>query len=194
MNTVAILFARADSVYKTIPGCDVYDETRDARNWPGGVPVVAHPPCRTWSRLRNFAKAPPHEAGLALWAVDQVRRYGGVLEHPQSSKLWPAAGLPEPGQVDEFGGFTVGIRQFEWGHKADKPTLLYIVGIAPSDLPMKPFSLGYATHKVVSFAGFRKGMPGWRPEVSKADRERTPPPLAEWLVALARLCSKMVAE
>lgn len=144
MRTVAVLFARADSVYKTLPGTDVFDIDRDARTWQGGAPVVAHPPCRTWSRLRNFAKAPPHEAGLAIWAVDQVRRYGGVLEHPQSSKLWPAAGLPEPGQVDEFGGFTVGIRQFEWGHKADKPTLLYIVGIKPADLPAKPFSLEYA--------------------------------------------------
>lgn len=34
--TVAILFARADSVYKTLPGCDVYDIERDALTFPGG--------------------------------------------------------------------------------------------------------------------------------------------------------------
>ena len=46
MTQVAVLFARADSIYKTLPGCDVYDIKRDARTWPGGCPVVAHPPCR----------------------------------------------------------------------------------------------------------------------------------------------------
>ena len=28
MSTVAVLFARADSVYKTLPECDVYDMER----------------------------------------------------------------------------------------------------------------------------------------------------------------------
>ena len=46
--TVAILFARSDSYYKTLPECDVWDIERDARKWPGGAPVVAHPPCRAW--------------------------------------------------------------------------------------------------------------------------------------------------
>jgi len=31
---IAVLFARSDSVYKTIPGCDVWDAERDARRWP----------------------------------------------------------------------------------------------------------------------------------------------------------------
>ena len=39
--TIAVLFARADSVYKTLPDCDVWDIDRDARRWPGGGPVVA---------------------------------------------------------------------------------------------------------------------------------------------------------
>ena len=38
MKTVAVLFARADSVYKTLPGVDVWDEARDARQWPGSGP------------------------------------------------------------------------------------------------------------------------------------------------------------
>lgn len=33
---VAVLFARADSVYKGLPGCDVWDAERDARLWQGG--------------------------------------------------------------------------------------------------------------------------------------------------------------
>ncbi len=31
--TVAILFARADSHYKALAGCDVWDAERDARKW-----------------------------------------------------------------------------------------------------------------------------------------------------------------
>ena len=42
---IAILFARKDSVYKAMPGLDVYDFERDALTWPGGAPLIAHPPC-----------------------------------------------------------------------------------------------------------------------------------------------------
>lgn len=44
MRTVAALFVRADSIYKTMPDVDAWDIERDARRWPGGCPVVAHPP------------------------------------------------------------------------------------------------------------------------------------------------------
>lgn len=70
--TVAILFARADSNYKRLPDCDVWDAERDARRWPGGCTVVAHPPCRAWGRLRHFARPRPDEKALGLWAADQV--------------------------------------------------------------------------------------------------------------------------
>lgn len=33
--TVAVLFARADSHYKALPDCDVYDMERDARTYDG---------------------------------------------------------------------------------------------------------------------------------------------------------------
>ena len=78
---IAILFARSDSIYHQLDA-DVWDEDRDARQFPGGVQVVAHPPCRAWGRLRRFAKPAPHEKDLARFAVAQVRRWGGVLEHP----------------------------------------------------------------------------------------------------------------
>jgi len=40
--TVAVLFAREDSHYKTLPQCDVYDMARDARTYDGPHPVAAH--------------------------------------------------------------------------------------------------------------------------------------------------------
>ena len=37
---VTVLFARRDSIYKSMAGCDVWDADRDALNWPGDSPVL----------------------------------------------------------------------------------------------------------------------------------------------------------
>lgn len=188
---VAVLFARHDSIYKTLPDCDVWDAERDARNWPGGCPVIAHPPCRAWGQLRHFANPLPGERELAIWAVEQVRTWGGVLEHPTQSQLWPEMELPKPGRRDEWGGFSVWISQWWFGHRADKPTLLYIVGIEPSELPPLPFRLGEPSH-VISSTNKHKTRIGrsrkggiWKPQVTKAEREHTPVALAVWLREVA---------
>lgn len=177
---ISVLFARADSVYKTFPDCDVWDIERDALNWPGGNPIIAHPPCRAWGKLRHFARPRAGEKELAIWAVEQIRVWGGILEHPASSLLWSEMNLPLPGQRDQFGGFSVWISQWWFGHRADKPTLLYIVGIEPADLPPIPFKLGEATHVIQS-----RKRKNHRPHVTKAEREHTPLQLAEWLKASA---------
>lgn len=39
--TVAVLFARSDSYYKSLPGCDVWDAERDARRWLGAGQCAA---------------------------------------------------------------------------------------------------------------------------------------------------------
>lgn len=181
---VAVLFARQDSIYKQIQGCDVYDIDRDARNFHGGLPVVAHPPCRAWGRLRQFARPRPGERELALAAVCHVRLNGGVLEHPVASQLWPVAGLPAPGSRDAWGGYTLPVHQYWWGHRAEKATLLYIVGCSPENLPAIPMRMGEPTHVVQS-----RKRSGYRPHITKAEREHTPPPLAEWLVEVARRCA-----
>ncbi len=180
---VAVLYARADSNYKTAPHTDVWDEARDARKWPGGAPVIAHPPCRLWGRLYKFAKGVPGEREMALQAVDAVRTNGGVLEHPFASKLWPAAGLPLPGApADEFGGFTLEVDQFHWGHKARKRTWLYVCGCAPQDVPPMPHRDGEPTHTV------RRGKGSTLKYITKPEREHTPPGLVAWLCDLARRC------
>ena len=189
MNDVAVLFARRDSIYKVMPGVDVYDIERDARTYDGPWPVVAHPPCRAWGRLRHMANPRPDERNLARLAVALVREFGGVLEHPQASTLWPAQMLPEPGRRDEFGGWTLPIVQMWWGHRAEKATRLYVVGCEPADIPVMPLMLGDA-EAVCGTSGRR--LDGTRntgrPEISKAEREHTPPELARWLVELARSC------
>jgi hypothetical protein len=182
MRQVAVLFARADSYYKTLPGCDVYDIERDARTWPGGCPVVAHPPCRAWGRLRQFAKPRDDEKALGPWAVEQVRRYGGVVEHPAESTLFAACGMPRPGAFpDAFGGWSLAVDQFIFGHRAEKATWLYVVGCGPDGVPEFPIRGGRPTHCIRPTKSYPR-----LPSVTKAEREHTPPALAEWLVELAR--------
>ena len=179
---VAVLFARADSIYKTLPGVDVYDIERDARTYDGPWPVVAHPPCRAWGRLRQFAKPRDDEKALAPWAVEQVRRWGGVLEHPAGSTLWPDLALPEPGRgIDAHGGSTLAIHQHWWGHRAEKATRLYICGVQPDRIPDIPMVLGGPTHCIRPTKSYPR-----LPSVTKAEREHTPPDFARWLVDLAR--------
>lgn len=192
--TVAVLFARTDSIYKTLPGTDVYDIDRDARKWHGGSPVVAHPPCRAWGRLKHLAKPRIDERALGPFAVDCVRTWGGVVEHPAFSDLWLYCALPAPGHLDTFGGFTLPVLQSWWGHRAAKATWFYIVGCGRRMVPDMPIRLGASTHVVtqcrtIGGSRLKKGMPGWRPECSKNEREHTPPALAEWLVELARRCA-----
>lgn len=184
MRTVAVLFARADSVYKTLNACDVYDAERDARTYTGSAPVVAHPPCRAWGQLAHMAKPRPDEKALALFAVDAVRRCGGVLEHPAGSKLWPVAGLPEKSERDQWGGWTFQCSQYWWGHRAEKKTKLYIVGAGLHELPPVPFKVGRPEFVIGDSGRASKGTKS--PEVSKAEREHTPIDFAHWLVELAR--------
>ena len=185
MQQVAILFARADSNYKAMPSLEIYDMERDARTYDGPWPVVAHPPCRAWGRLRAFAEPRADERNLARLAVALVREFGGVLEHPAGSTLWPSQLLPEPGCRDAFGGWTLAAPQKWWGHKAEKSTWFYVVGCEPSNIPPLPYVMGEAAYVVQS-----RKRHDFRPHISKAEREHTPPALAAWLVELARLCTK----
>lgn len=187
VTAVAVLYARRDSIYKLDPRCDVYDIDRDARTFPGDRPVIAHPPCRSWGSFRNFAKPAPGEKDLGLLAVQQVRENFGVLEHPALSTLWPAAGLPRPGdRQDKFGGWTLAVDQDWFGHRAQKRTFLYIVGADPRDIPAFPLSLDIPPRVMTNRKGLRSGMEGYRPEVTEPEREATPPLFASWLVDLVQ--------
>ncbi|WP_259564005.1 hypothetical protein [Shewanella baltica] len=185
LKNVAVLFARKDSIYKSMAGCDVFDIERDAKTFEGGKPVVGHPPCRAWGKLRYFARPVEGEKELAFFCVDEVRKNGGVLEHPKHSKLWPEYNLPEGNDVDEFGGFTLHVDQFWWGHKARKATKLYICGIDRKDIPLMPLAIGEPLF--VCSMSKTKHAPV-KPEIPRADRERTPPEFAEWLIDLASKC------
>lgn len=174
---VAVLFARKRTVYRKLSGCDVWDIDRDARNYAGTLPVIAHPPCRAWGRLAHFAKPRTGETELALFAVDTVRRCGGALEHPAYSRLWSVASLPLPGTFDQFGGFTFPVHQSWFGHRGHKATWLYIVGTSPALLPPMPFRLVSDNSVPVENMG-------------RSEREATPLPFAQWLCEVAQSCTR----
>ena len=174
---------------------DVWDATRDATTYPGPGPVIAHPPCGPWSRLRHMCG--PEllaQEGLGLVAVAQVRRWRGVLEHPADSRLWTACRMPAPGQIpDEYGGWTVAIEQWHWGHRAVKPTWLYIVGTF--DLP--PVPVPSTTRPPSGGRGATARDPALRSmleRLPRSQRHLTPPALARWLVELAERCGATPAD
>ena len=190
---VAVLFARADSGYKAMRGVDVWDKERDATRYSGIAPVVAHPPCTRWSMINGVVLSRyPHKAEEFAWgndggtfrfALDTVRRVGGVIEHPAGSRAWRHFGLPKRGRTpDKWGGWTAEVRQVDWGHRAEKRTWLYIVGAEPDDLLPLPAP---RKHTAVVMR-----MPECTTVeiMSKAEREHTPPEFRTWLVAVARSC------
>jgi hypothetical protein len=182
MSKIPVLFTMPDSIYKSLPGTDVYDIERNALTWNGGSPAVMHPPCRAWSRLRSFSKHREYEKWLAVWAVRKLRKYGGVLEHPAGSALFSFMRLPSPGSIDRYGGFVFPVDQYWFGHRAKKPTWLYIVGCTPKDLPVFDLVMGVPDFVVQSKTN--------KNHISKRERLATPPPFAEWLLQVVRVISK----
>lgn len=188
---VSVLFSRRDSVYKKL-GADCWDIDRDALNWPGGNPIVAHPPCRAWGKLKAFAKPREGEKELAIWAISKIRKYGGVLEHPRASDLWRELNLPTGNQVDEYGGYSLHVDQNWWGHKARKSTLLYVCGVNKNDIPDIPLNFS----RIEFYCAYPKSWKGksryGMKEISKAEREETPEEFAKWLLKLASLTTQPI--
>jgi len=196
---VAALYIDPRGPYpKLLVAHNCYDEKRDARTYAGPWPVVAHPPCGPWGRLRQLPvpnrERRDYERGLALEALGQVRRWGGCLEHPRYSALWPTCGLPLPGELpDAFGGVTIEIDQVDFGHVARKSTWIYLVGVRHlGELPPH----AQPTHWVSGGrTRCRKGSGGIVPAgikvCSAPQRRRTPLAFAKWLVQLAQQASPL---
>lgn len=184
--TVAALYVDPRGPYLSMQGVDAWDESRDAKTYAGPYPVVAHPPCGPWGHLRHLNKYQDPTCGPL--AVEAVRKFGGVLEHPNRSRLWAHCGLPRPGDPpDAFGGVTVEVDQVGWGHVARKRTWLYCV--RTTAVPAPPWPDREPTHWVSGTRGKRSAGGSIPPGIkacSAQQRRRSPPAFAEMLVALAR--------
>ena len=137
---IAALYVAAGGIYYDLEGVEPWGEDRDARLYDGPWPVVAHPPCARWCRLAGLVEARyPHlkkgeDDGCFASALDAVRKWGGVLEHPAFSDAFTAFGLPIPDprggwQRGICGGWSCYVEQGRYGHPAKKATWLYAYGI-----------------------------------------------------------------
>jgi hypothetical protein len=181
--TVAALCVSGRSIYHHMAGVVAYDSRRDARTFPGGMPVVAHPPCRTWSKfLRHQARPADYEGerDLARFCVRMVLENGGVLEQPAGSLLWEDQNLPMPNRSmqDPF-LYTIYLEQSWFGYASRKPTWVLVSGVPKHLVPPMPILLvngakGQAL-RMDNSAG------------SQAARSRTMLELANWLCQTARL-------
>lgn len=169
---ISILFTQQNSIYQLL-GQDCWNIEKNALRWPGGNPIICHPPCRTWGKFKWASKPTPGEKNLAIWSIHKIRLWGGILEHPSTSTLWQELDLPLPGSTDKWGGWTLNIDQHWFGHRAKKNTHLYLVGIKPKQIPEYPICLNKP--------------PGRIEYMGKKERESTPIKFAQWLIETAKI-------
>jgi hypothetical protein len=134
---IAALYVQTGGVYYGLDDVDPWDGARDARLYAGPWSVVAHPPCARWCQLAGLVQHVygyriGDDGGTFSAALDAVRRFGGVLEHPAHSLAWAHYGLTEPindgWMLSLDGGWVAHIEQERYGHGARKPTWLYAYG------------------------------------------------------------------
>lgn len=136
-TTVAALFVAKGGAYFGVDGVDPWDVEMDARKYVGPYPVVAHPPCERWGRYWGggpSAKTPRKlgdDGGCFASALASVRRWGGVLEHPEASHAFAAHGIATPKWREGWTyardghGYVCCVAQGNYGHRARKLTWLY---------------------------------------------------------------------
>jgi hypothetical protein len=187
---VAALFIDPKGPYTDRSDVEAWGESRDARNYCGPLPVVAHPPCQRWINFAalNFKRyggehnRPGNDGGCFASALKSVRIWGGLLEHPYGSKAFRAHELSTPrgsGWICLGGGeWFCEVWQSAYGHRARKRTWLYYVSKneqPPTDLR---FERKPGTHQC-----------GWfdrkKPTLGKREASLTPPSFAEALIQLA---------
>lgn len=154
---VTALFVQTKGVY-FIDGVDCWDEKRDARNYNGLLPVVAHPPCQRWGNMAfiNYARwggehnKPFADNGCFESALQNVNRCSGVLEHPAKTRAFDFYKIQKPnknGWLNCENYWVCEVWQSAYGHRANKATWVYYVGNKP------PFELNWervkGTHQII---------------------------------------------
>lgn len=199
---VAALYVVTDGCYFGLPGVDPWDVVRDARLYAGPHPVVAHPPCERWGKYWHggpsvrVRKVKGDDGGCFAAALESVRRWGGVLEHPADSAAWKAFGLMAPPHeggwvsADWRGGWTCRVEQGHYGHRAKKGTWLYACGV--SSLPSLAWGQSKASvrldagyHSAAERRAHQRSDPGCIDRMGKVERTATPLPFRDLLLSIA---------
>lgn len=134
---VAALFVAKGGAYFGLEGVDPWDAERDARLYEGPHSVVAHPPCARWCagladvNQARYGYKIGDDGGCFASALESVRRFGGVLEHPAFTHAWKAFGLTRPEkrgwQRSLDGGWVCEVSQCAYGTPFRKLTWLYAI-------------------------------------------------------------------
>lgn len=180
---IAALFVQKNGCYFGLPNVDPWDEARDARKYKGPWPVVAHPPCSRWCRIagvveKRWGHKRGEDGGCFKSALDSVRKFGGVLEHPAFSKAFYKYGLPIPipgggWQMGICGGWSCYVEQGNYGHRAKKATWLYYFGeTIPPSLNWRLIPNG-ESEALVSFCGNKVKINKGRPRLTPVEASAT---------------------
>ena len=198
IDPVSALFVQPDGCYANSAGIDAWPEARDARKYAGPNPVVAHPPCQLWGALANVNYArwggdhnkPGNDGGCFRSALDSVKKWGGVLEHPAKTRAWAAHGLQKPKGIGwsatDDGGWVCEVWQSAYGHRANKATWLYYFG------KTKPPELKWERLKGTHQVGQRdqRGKAANKPTLSKKEANATPAGFKDSLILIAQWSKK----
>lgn len=196
---LAALFVDKDGPYSNLNYVDFWDEKRDARKYSGPFRVIAHPPCERWGRYwgggpsAKVKRKLGDDGGCFESALSSVRKYGGVLEHPQASHAFRYFSLPIPSwhggwtDQDEYGGRSCCVAQGHYGHAAQKMTWIYLISNKYPDL-----TWGTCKNKMRMDAGFHSSIERRLfsksvklKRLSKSQRVLTPLPFRDLLIELA---------
>lgn len=210
MIEVAALFVASGGVYYGLNYVDPWDENRDARKYKGPWPVIAHPPCQRWGKLwmgnpsyvarTGVRKLKGDDDGMFASALFNVRRWGGVLEHPWGSHAWRQFGISIPPRsggwvaADNYGsGWTCCVEQGKYGHYARKPTLLFVCGyvgqmpelrwgVSPARVPLRAIEKYGSKVRRMGELAFKGG------GVDSRARNGTPIEFRNLLLGIAKRC------
>ena len=193
---IAALFVATGGCYFGLDGVEPWDESRDARHYAGPWPVVAHPPCARWCMLaglvqHRYGHRIGDDGGCFASALDSVRRFGGVLEHPAGSLAWRRFDLPEPRRGCWMrginGDWVTEVCQSAYGHRARKRTWLLA---RDAELPVLDWS-DPEPSAWVSYGDFDR-----YPDVerlSKKAASATPHAFRDLLISIAQSARKVSA-
>jgi hypothetical protein len=218
--TIAALYVAPGGCYWDLPDVDPWGcrETpaelgaceppeRDARLYAGPWPVVAHPPCARWGRYwfggpsAKVRRELGDDGGCFAAAIASVRRWGGVLEHPEGSKAWKHFGLVDPPKrggwimAGDGQGWTCCVEQGHYGHRSRKATWLYYV--KPWTAPLPAFIWGPSVATARIDEGFHSSEERRAarargdvalPRLTDRERAATPLPFRDALLDIARSC------
>ncbi len=211
MQQIAALYVETGGSYYNLPGVQPFDQDDDARMYGGPHPVIAHPPCPRWGRFwkgqpgnikRGKVERKGDDHGCFKSALFDVRRFGGVLEHPEGSHAWDHFGLARPPRkggwvkADDHGGWTCRVEQGQYGHYCPKGTWLLVYGVDEEDLPELRWGVNKVKDEdfppeVVARHGIdycrRAGLMAFKGGgKDSTQRIGTPTPFRDLLIAIAR--------